>query len=258
MRRTRQPIVLLHGLIGSLDDSRIMAGFSGAEVHAPDLLGYGKLQEINHATMTLEAQAEHVASCISALGSSPVHLVGHSVGGAVAVVVADRYPHLVASLTSIEGNFTLKDAFWSSQLAQMPSSGVETILSGYRQDPAGWMASAGVPVSDWTLSLARSWLENQPAATIKAQATAVVEATKSKAYLGTIRKLMRSGLRVNLIAGARSAEGWDTPEWANRLCSMRINIAGVGHLMMAESPDKFAASILACTEQAEWLTCAAT
>jgi pimeloyl-ACP methyl ester carboxylesterase len=251
MRRIQHPIVLVHGLIGGLDDPRITASFPRAEVHTPDLIGYGELQQAGGPTFNLEAQAEHVASYISSLGTGLVHLVGHSVGGAVAVLVANRYPQLIASLTSIEGNFTLKDAFWSSQLAQMSLSDVEAIVAGYRQNPADWMASAGVPVSDWTLSLARAWLENQPATTIKAQAIAVVEATRPEAYLETIRKLMRSELRVNLIAGARSADDWDVPDWANRLCSMRVNIEGVGHLMMAESPDRFAASILACVEQAE-------
>ncbi|WP_428942794.1 alpha/beta fold hydrolase [Xanthomonas oryzae] len=42
-----------------------------------------------------------------------VHLVGHSVGGAVSALVCSLYPELVASFTSVEGNFTLKDAFWS-------------------------------------------------------------------------------------------------------------------------------------------------
>lgn len=250
MSRVRHPIVLVHGLFGSLGDPRITAGFVGAEVHTPDLLGYGELRDVDHAGLTLTAQAEHIASYISSAAFDPVHLVGHSVGGAVVVLVADRYPHLVASLTSVEGNFTLKDAFWSSQLAQMSISDVETIVSDYRQNPNEWIAGAGVPISDWTSSLARSWLENQPAATIKAQAAALVEATRPKSYLETIRKLMQSELRVNLVAGARSANGWDTPGWANRLCSMRINIANVGHLMMAEAPDRFAASILTCTEYA--------
>ncbi|MEO1522917.1 MAG: alpha/beta hydrolase [Cyanobacteria bacterium J06633_2] len=177
----------------------------------------------------------------------PVHLVGHSVGGAVGVLVANRYPHVIASLTSIEGNFTLKDAFWSSKIATMPLSEVTAIVSGYKENPDEWMAGAGVPISDWTSSLARSWLENQPPATIKAQAAAVVEATRSPLYLKIIHKLMQSKIPVNLIAGSRSAAEWDAPAWANQLCSMRINITDVGHLMMAESPEKFATSIIACT-----------
>ncbi|WP_227744214.1 alpha/beta fold hydrolase [Yersinia kristensenii] len=45
--------------------------------------------------------------------TEPVHVIGHSVGGAVAVLFARRYPEMTRSLTSVEGNFTLSDAFWS-------------------------------------------------------------------------------------------------------------------------------------------------
>ncbi|MEM9120515.1 MAG: alpha/beta hydrolase [Cyanobacteria bacterium P01_F01_bin.56] len=242
------PIVLIHGLFGSLGDPKIVAAFDKQQVYTPDLLGYGQFQSADLKELTLVDQADHLAAHISSAELGPVHLVGHSVGGAVGVLVANRYPHIIASLTSIEGNFTLKDAFWSSKIANMPLSEVTAIVSGYKEKPDEWIASAGVPISDWTLSLARSWLENQPPATIKAQATAVVEATRQSLYLKTIHKLMHSKIPINLIAGSRSAAEWDAPAWANQLCSMRININGVGHLMMAESPEKFATSIIACTQ----------
>ena len=47
-----------------------------------------------------------------------VHIVGHSVGGAIASLVALHHQELLASLTTVEGNFTLKDAFWSEELSK--------------------------------------------------------------------------------------------------------------------------------------------
>lgn len=245
------PLVLLHGLIGGLGDPEILAAFGGQEVHAPDLLGYGRNCDADTSALSLEDQARHVADFIAGLDRGPVHLAGHSVGGAVAVLVAQRFPGHVRSLTSIEGNFTLKDAFWSAQLADKSDAEVAEIFAGYLADPAAWIAGAGVPVTPWTAALARDWLAYQPAATVKAQARAVVAATEPPGYLEAIRTLMASDLPVYLVAGARSAAGWDTPDWANRACRLRIDIPNVGHLMMAENPQAHARAILTCLRSGE-------
>lgn len=240
-----KPIVLLHGLFGSLSDPKILAAFGSTEVHAPDLIGYGCNRDADTSNLTLLDQARHVAGFIARLGTGTVHLVGHSVGGAVSVLVARHFPELVETLTSVEGNFTLKDAFWSGQIAVKADEEVARVISGYEADPDAWIAGAGVGIDDWTSSLARSWLANQPASTIKAQAKAVVAATGQADYLEAIRDLMQS-MPVYLIAGRLSAEGWDVPDWANDSCAARINITGTGHLMMAENPPAFARAILTC------------
>ncbi|ENN89503.1 hypothetical protein RHSP_60960 [Rhizobium freirei PRF 81] len=241
-----KPIVLLHGLFGSLNDPKILAAFGNADIHAPDLIGYGRNREANTSKLTLLDQARHIADFISGLGAGKVHLVGHSVGGAVSVLVARHFPGLVESLTSVEGNFTLKDAFWSGQIAVKPDEEVAHIISGYETDPDAWIAGAGVQINEWTSSLARGWLANQPPSTIKAQAKAVVAATGDAAYLDAIRGILQSDIPVYLIAGRRSAEGWDVPDWVNDLCTARLNIADTGHLMMAENPAAFAAAVLTC------------
>ncbi|MBB6488430.1 alpha/beta fold hydrolase [Rhizobium lusitanum] len=241
-----KPIVLVHGLFGSLNDPKILAAFGNAEIHAPDLIGYGRNRRANTGSLTLLDQARHIADFISGIGAGKVHLVGHSVGGAVSVLVARHFPELVESLTSVEGNLTLKDAFWSGQIAVKPDEEVARIVSGYQADPDAWIAGAGVQINEWTSSLARAWLANQPASTIKAQAKAVVAATGEAVYLDAIRSVLQSDIPVYLIAGRRSAEGWDVPDWANDLCTARLNIADTGHLMMAEDPAAFAAAVLTC------------
>ncbi|CEP37211.1 MULTISPECIES: alpha/beta hydrolase [unclassified Halomonas] len=246
MTHRKQAVVLIHGLFGSLNDPKILAEFDQVEVHAPDLIGYGALSQQETAGIDLLAQAEHVAKYILDAGIEQAHIVGHSVGGAIAVLLADRFPELVASLISVEGNLTIKDAFWSAELASMPIEKVEEIVAGYRHAPSDWFASAGVPITEWTSRLATSWLSNQPATTIKAQAKAVVEATKPSTYLQTLSRLIDSGLAVSLIAGSRSPDGWDVPDWLTRTCTMRINIADTGHLMMAESPARFSSAVQTC------------
>ncbi|MDH4247790.1 MAG: alpha/beta hydrolase [Deltaproteobacteria bacterium] len=244
MTRVQSPIVLIHGLFGHLKDPRILKAFGASPVFAPDLLGYGMQTQANIGELTLQQQADHVAGFIREHHLGKVHLVGHSVGGAIAVLLSDSHPHLVASLTSVEGNFTLNDAFWSRQIAEKNQSDVDSVIAGYMAYPEAWLAGAGVPLTEWTLSLARSWLNNQPASTIKMQARAVVAATQTPDYLETVRRLLKSGLPFHLISGERSRKEWDVPPWVVAQASSHCEIPATGHLMMAENPAAFGAAVM--------------
>lgn len=236
-------ILLIHGLFGHLRPDRILAAFKDARVLAPDLLGYGEYRSANTSGLTLAKQADHVAALVQGQGDERVHVVGHSVGGAVAVLLADRHPGLVESLTSVEGNFTLDDAFWTRRIARMEPAEVESIIAGYRKDASGWLASAGVPATPWTRAVAAEWLNHQPASTIRAQAAAVVRATQECGFPAMVERLMAAGLPVHLVAGARSRAAWSVPEAIVRRATSHTLVPETGHLMMLEKPEDFARAI---------------
>jgi pyruvate dehydrogenase E2 component (dihydrolipoamide acetyltransferase) len=95
----RASIVMLHGLAG---DARTWAGLAallarqGEHVVAADLPGHGAT---TIAAATVEAMAEAMTMFLRAVAARPVHLVGHSLGGAVAARVARAAPERVARLT---------------------------------------------------------------------------------------------------------------------------------------------------------------
>src|ERR1700730_11882993 len=96
------PVVLLHGFGADLNTWMFTqpALAEGRRVIALDLPGHG-----GSAKDVGSGNAEHftdaVASAAGALGIERVHLVGHSIGGAVAASLALRRPELVATLTLI-------------------------------------------------------------------------------------------------------------------------------------------------------------
>lgn len=237
------PIVLVHGLIGSLQLPELLDGFAPGQVLAPDLLGYGALREVPPAEVNIPAQVEHLQATLQRhFGSEPVHLLGHSVGGVVAALFAHKYAERVESLVSVEGNFTLADAFWSASVARMAVAQVEALLEGYRHDPAGWLAGAGVAVEPQRLRIAEGWLAQQPAATLQAMARSVVERTAPAHYLEQLREVFARH-PVHLVAGERSRAGWDVPDWAVAAAASQQLIPGCGHLMMLENPAGFAAAV---------------
>lgn len=94
------PIVLLHGFGGDLNNWLFNLEALGGErtVVALDLPGHGATtKDIGDGSLASLAQV--VAGFIEALGLGRVHLVGHSMGGAVALQVAQEAPEKVASLS---------------------------------------------------------------------------------------------------------------------------------------------------------------
>ena len=210
-----------------------MRGFGGL---APDLLGYGSQQDVA-VPITLYSQVEYLRSVLIAEnGETPVHVLGHSIGGAIAMLFAYRYPELVQSVTSMEGNFTLKDAFWSKAISEMPPDGVARALEADRHDPVGWLERSGVLPTEQRIAAALSHLTNQPASTMQAMAQSVVEITAEPQYLHEVREVIERGTPVHLIAGERSREGWDVPDFVLSSARSMTVVPNTGHLITIESP----------------------
>lgn len=97
-----QPLVLLHGLFGSLENlgllSRALA--EQYQVYAVDLPNHGRSPHTERTSLPLMAQ--QVKDWMDAKGLNKAILVGHSLGGKVAMELALTYPESVVSLVVID------------------------------------------------------------------------------------------------------------------------------------------------------------
>lgn len=91
-------LVMLHGYTGGKENwypvARRLRG--RCRLLVPDLPGWGESQREGVAGHGFAAQAARVAAFIRATCDRPVTLLGHSMGGGIAAVVAAREPGLVA------------------------------------------------------------------------------------------------------------------------------------------------------------------
>ncbi|MFF7376265.1 alpha/beta fold hydrolase [Streptomyces massasporeus] len=102
------PRVYVHGL-----GATSPAYFTEAAVHPllaghrsllVDLLGHGISDRPTAFDYTLESHADALADALTAAGVSGAHVIAHSMGGSVAIVLAARHPHLISRLVLIDAN----------------------------------------------------------------------------------------------------------------------------------------------------------
>lgn len=233
---------MVHGLIGPLNYFSPEAHLKGISVHTPDLLGYGP-QRFPSATVTLRMQAQQVAQYIRNEVRRPSVVLGHSVGGAVAMLLAKSEPDLVKGLISVEGNFTLRDAFWCGRIAPMKEAEWAFEYESLQNDPGAWLANANIAPTPERSAWARGMLGNQPSGTVQAMARAVVKETGAVEFLDDVRTVVASGLPIYLLSGERSVSRWDVPEWTRVAARADVVLAGVGHMMMLEQPEQFCSAV---------------
>lgn len=241
------PFVFVHGLFGPFSERETFAQLEPAVCTAPDLDGYGP--GVDRA-VTLAGQVAALRAHVEKEhGDGPVHLVGHSIGSVYAFNLANQSPRLVASVISVEGNFSLADAFWSRSIAAMSEDEARVSIEARLSDPLGFLTGDDIPVTDENLDRAREALAYQPWRTVWESAKAIVCATSGPYYEQMLRSVFAS-TPVHLIAGQRSSKDWHVPSWAREQAATFTTVTHAGHCMMLEHPAPFGRALAAALEAA--------
>lgn len=135
-----QPLVLLHGLFGSSDNwGNIAKHFSKTyQVVCVDLRNHGKSP--HHHSQTYADMANDLLELCNVLYLETIHLLGHSLGGKVAMQFATQYPERIDKLIVVDmakraysdEHTHLMDAMMSVDLHHMQTrSDVDKALSDY-------------------------------------------------------------------------------------------------------------------------------
>ncbi|MFH1468923.1 MAG: alpha/beta hydrolase [Pseudomonadota bacterium] len=114
------PLLWLHGLGESgLCFERIVAHprLAGWRHLVPDLPGYGR-SAWPREPIGLPDLATLLASWLASRDEPPAVVVGHSMGGVLGLLLADRHPSCVRALLNVDGNISLDDCRYSGKAAR--------------------------------------------------------------------------------------------------------------------------------------------
>ncbi len=108
---TAEPLLLIHGFGGNKDNfTRIADELEDYHLIIPDLLGFGESSKPMSADYRSQAQATRLHELLQAKGlAKNIHIGGNSMGGAISVAYAAKYPKDVKSLWLVDSA-----GFWSA------------------------------------------------------------------------------------------------------------------------------------------------
>lgn len=118
---TRTPIVFLHGFGSTKEDYADIvhhATFDDHPFYAYDAPGCGESVCSDLSKIDIPFLVRTAEAMLERAGIERFHLVGHSMGGLTALMLAYAYPERVLSFTDIEGNIAPEDCFLSRQIVE--------------------------------------------------------------------------------------------------------------------------------------------
>lgn len=139
-----KPLLIVHGFLGMSDNWKTLSSqyaLQGFQTHSIDLRNHGK--SFHSDTFNYESMVEDVMDYCSFHQLKSIALLGHSMGGKVAMLLATTYPELVSKLivADIGPKFypphhqTILAALNAVDFLKKPTrSDVETIVAGYISD----------------------------------------------------------------------------------------------------------------------------
>ncbi|MEW2319182.1 alpha/beta fold hydrolase [Streptomyces bauhiniae] len=228
------PRVYLHGL-----GATAAAYFAEAAAHPliaghrtllVDLLGHGLSDRPRDFDYSLESHAGALAAALTAAGVTGAEVIAHSMGGAVAIVLADRHPELVSRLVLVDADLDpvepARGALGSGGIAAF--SETEFVDSGWAEvrDRAGALWWATMRLTDRT-ALHRS-------------ATGLARGT-----VPTMRELL-THTEIPCTFLHPEADGPLPGEDALREAGVSVvAVADCGHNIMLDAPEAFASLVAA-------------
>ena len=236
-----RPIVLVHGFGGAASNWTLVAPrlVELGRVVIPDLPGHGGSSPFPAPPETLDPYADRVAPLV---GADSALVVGHSLGGAVALRLAVRRPDCVRGLV-VAGCAGISSSTREAERLLMLAS----------------MLRIGKKISRWRREIGRSaFLRTLAFGGISTADPRALSAQAVEGFLagsalytdiGTAgRALVRTELRLELEhvrspvlvlhgAGDRQVPLEDAFEYARRLRAPLRTIADCGHLLISERPE---------------------
>ncbi|MFG2297577.1 alpha/beta fold hydrolase [Streptomyces sp. NPDC048603] len=192
-----------------------------------DLLGHGHSDRPADFDYRLESHADTLAAALTAAGVTGAEVIGHSMGGAVAIVLAARHPGLVSRLLLVDANL--------DPAPRVPVAPGSSGIASYSEEEflAGGLAEVRGRVSEhW-------W------ATMRLTDPAALHRTAVHLVTGTVPTMRELLLDLDVPRTYLLPEADGPLTGADALAAAGVRVVPVpdcGHNIMLDNPDGFAAA----------------
>lgn len=148
------PILFLHGFGSTKEDYAGLTrqpAFASRAFIAYDAPGCGESQCSDLSRVSIPLLLQTALQVLEHHGVERFHLVGHSMGGLTALLLAHHCPQRVISFVDIEGNIAPEDCFLSRQIVEYPTEGAQAFFNAFIErtrhasDPASALYAASLP-----------------------------------------------------------------------------------------------------------------
>lgn len=225
--------VYIHGLAASseaFDEVIANDPLSRYRTVRPDLLGFGASDKPTDFGYTIENHSAAVIELLGSLKPTDFNVIGHSLGGAIAVLIAEALPDRVRKIVLAEANLDPGGGGMSLPVARQSED--EYVSHGFERDLSS------------TEEVKLEMMEKASSVAIHRTSRSLVANTQP-----TIReRLLKLQIPRTFVVGAFSVaapplpsgeSGEDLEEHGVR----RIVIPDAGHSMMFDNPTGFAAAV---------------
>ena len=130
----RPPVVFLHGFGSTKEDyadAAFYPQFDGRRLIAFDAPGCGETGCADLSALSIPFLQQTAEEVLRHFGVERFHLVGHSMGGLTALMLAGDNRDSVLSFANIEGNVAPEDCFLSRQVLEYPADNPEEFLKAF-------------------------------------------------------------------------------------------------------------------------------
>jgi pimeloyl-ACP methyl ester carboxylesterase len=232
-------LLLIHGLGCSLKywgcvfSAEEMADY---RIIALDLPGFGESEKPETYDYSLFSQTDMVCAFIRSLHLQKFSLIGHSMGGSIAILLAHKYPELVEQLLVIEPNLKASDAHLSRTIIRSSES---TFVSQYEE----FKRTAIATVQDWFVNSHRADIEEYISELLKTTPISMYRSARSLMSVTADDTLLMQFQRLTLhkyfLIGGETLKIQSIPKSFQNGNIHTVIVPGVGHMMMIDNPPLF-------------------